>query len=399
MLASFPAEYFSIQTMTAPIDLSNDAILPRELRHAFRLHPHHREHIQRLIEAGGVFEVHTLQRVPETLLHAVDQISRSTQEQTLLPWLSRLVRDHEVPTFTTSELHAAEREGIDLYQAARLLVAHRDIGKRFVCHAAIEEDKKNCLQELNAALLNHSMDEFLYRLHQDYKAPSKKTRAVFLQSIIGIGPLAHVFERWLPGMGKVFAALASRLWEEGREVGALHASGSTFRQLIKRSSPFFLAAVFAVGGMMLSQTYLSRGRVSVAGALFGISSMLLPLVMALTALQKKYRALLVLKSTGKLRAYERSLWSLAFREHMQQPPYVSAYIGIWVVPILSVLAFRYLPNGSQNGWILALLSVADTGINELLTGFQDFHRRGVWTDFRRRFDQKHHALDAAYKMR
>lgn len=307
-----------------------------------------------------------------------------------------------MPTFTASEIRRAEQEGLALYEDARFILTHREMGKRLISvdasHQGAREEHERFLRDLNAALLPQAIDELLYRVGQDH-ASHESSAKTFTKTLIVIAPFAHVLERWLPGAGKVWAVIASHLWEEGRELRSLHGAGFTWNQLFRRSHLFILVAILTGSIAYLTAGMASAGRPALAGALFGLTATALPLFVALQALSRSYHAIRALKEAGKLRVHEQSLGSLALREHLLRPEYASVYLSALLTPSLAAGIFVTYPGSSQNGWILALIGIAGVGLRELMRVSRDQLRRGAWTEFERRWRPKQRPLDGAQEMR
>lgn len=403
MPSLLPLDVFHIRVMPSLTELSAGVNLAPELRSVVRANPEYLDALHRWMGEGYGLELHTLKTTPEPLLQAVKRIAELTQENTLVPWLPRLLQEGDMPTFTASEIRRAEQGGLALYEDARFILAHREIGKRLISTDAsrqgAREEHERFLRDLNAALLPQAIDELLYRVGQDHASHESSVKT-FTKTLIIVAPFAHVLERWWPGIGKAWVVIANHAWEEGRELWSLHSAGLTQNQALKRSRLFILVAIITGYAAYLTGGIASAGRPALAGILFGFTATALPILAALQSLVKSYRAIAALKEAGKLRVHEeKNLATLALREHLLQPEYASAYLSVLLTPFFAAILFVAYPGNSQNGWILALIGVAGVGIRELMRVCRDWLRRGALAEFRRRWQPKRRSLDGAQEMR
>lgn len=365
-----PIDRFHVKVVTTPAELTIAEELPIELRYVLAVRPSRFETFRKLLEEGYGIGVRTVDKTPERVLRAVDRISRETQENTVVPWLERLLRTEELPVFTVGEIEAAEKKGVNLYEEVRAILAERFEFKKIVLvdlqNRRIGDAEQKLMREVNEDLFPLAIDTIIHRVTFDNAHTRTEIAQSILKALIVIGPVAHGLERVLSGLGKIFAASADDVLSEAAELFALRGSGFTWRQLFRRSRVLIPVFALATVGVFQVEPLIQSGRVALAGAVFGLSAVALSLTTALQSIGMYRDAFARLVSSGKLRlATGQSILGLAFRQDFTNPARLGLFVGALSSPLVAAIVFVRFPQLVSNGWILALLG----SVESVVAGF------------------------------
>ena len=339
--------------------------LPLEIRYVLAARPDRLETFRDLLQRGYGIGIRTVDHTPETILHAVDAISHLTQENTIIPWLPRLLREGELPIFTEYELRSAEEKGLALYELTRHILAHRYEFKKIVLidlmNKGLSEADRELMNELNADLYPYAINYIVNRVIFDNAHTRTEVAQSILKALIVIGPIAHVLEHWIHGIGKLFAASADDVLGEVAELYALHGSGFTWRQLMKRSRILIPIFALATWGALSVEGFIERGQIGLGGIVFGLSAVALSLTTAIQSIGLYRQAYKKLFKKGKLTGTSHgSEWSLAFRQDFSNPARFGLFIGAAAAPMVAAIVFVEFPELVHNGLVLALLGSVES---------------------------------------
>ncbi len=359
---------YHVKVITSPAELSISEELPIEFRYVLASRPSRFETFRRLLEQGYGIGVRTVDRTPDRVLTAVDHISRETQENTVIPWLEDLLRRKEIPVFTAEELAQATAKGIDLTEEANAILAERFEFKKIVLvdlqNRSIGADEQQLMREVNEDLFPLAIDTIIHRVVFDNAHTRTEVAQTIIKALIVIGPITHVLERVLSGLGKVFAASADDVLSEVAELFALRGSGFTWRQLLSRSRlliPVFLLATY---GVFQVESLIRAGHVALAGVVFGLSAVSLSLATAVQSIGMYRRAYERLVRHGKLRlGAGSSVLGLAFRQDFTNPARLGLFVGALASPFLAAIVFVEFTHLVSNGWVLALLGSTESVVS------------------------------------
>lgn len=363
-------DYYHLEVVTSVEKLQRPEKLPLELRYVLAVRPSRQAIFRTWLENGYGIGIRSVEQTPEQLLNAVDRISRWSQENTVIPWLERLLRHEELPIWSQSDLESAEAEGVKLTHEAQTILDERYEFKKIVLvdlqNRTIGTEEQRLLLEINQDLYPLAIDTIVHRVIFDNAHARTEVAQSILKALIVVGPIAHVLEHVLSGLGKIFAASADDLLSETAELMALRGSGFTWRQLIRRSRiliPIFLLATygaFSVDGIVHS------GHPALAGLVFGVSAVALSLTTALQSIGLYRSAYVKLLRTGKMRlASGASLSGLALRQDFTNPARLGLFAGAFASPILAAIVFLAAPSLISNGWVLALLGSTESIVGGL----------------------------------
>lgn len=356
---------FHVAVVTSPQELEFGELLPIELRFVMVTRPSRHETFRKLLEKGFGIGIRTVDKTPETVLTAIDHISRETQHNTIVPWLENLLRREELPIFSEAELRLSESKGINLYEDARTILAKRFEFKKIVLvplhNQGVTEHEQQIMREVNEDLYPHAIEAIINRVTFDNAHTRTEVAQSIIKALLIVGPIAHGLETVLSGIGKVFAATADDLLSETAELFALRGSGFTWKQLIKRSRilvPVFLLATY---GAFSVEHFIVAGRYGLAGAIFGLSAVALSLTTALQSIRLYKQSFEALLREGKFRLEPgKSLWAYALIQDFTNPARLGLFIGALASPFTAAIIFSFFPELTKNGWVLALLGSVES---------------------------------------
>lgn len=364
-MESHRVDRFHVAAVTHAGELLFPEKLPLEIRFVLAKRPERMETFRSLFEQGYGVAVRTVDHTPEAVLKAVDAISHLTQENTIIPWLPDLLRSGELPVFGEEELRAAERQGIELYEQARLIVERRFEFKKLVLidlqNRGLGDIERGLMRELNEELYPYAIDYIINRVLFDNAHTRTEVAQSIIKALVVIGPISHVLELYVRGIGKLFAASADDVLSEVAELFALRGSGFTWRQLAKRSRILIPVFLLATWGALSVEPLIVDGRIALAGALFGISAVALSLTTAIQSIGMYHQAYARLHRQGKLPPREtHGLWRLALRQDFTNPARLGLFIGAFAAPIVAATVFTAFTSWVHNGWVLALLGSVES---------------------------------------
>jgi len=360
-----PIDRYEIDEVTAPAELTIQEYLPMEIRYVLAVRPSRIEAFRKLLEDGYGIGVRRVAKTPERVLQAVDRVSRLTQHNTIIPWLPDLLRREELPVFTEEELREAEVHGVNLYEEAKVILAQRFEFRKIIAidlqNRCIGSDIQQLMREVNEDLYPLAIDAIVHRVIYDNAHTRTEIAQSIVKALIFIGPVAHVLEHLMTGLGKVFAASIDDVLAEVAELFALRGSGFTWRQLAKRSRllvPVFILATF---GAFQVEPLIHSGHVVSAGVVFGLSAVALSITTAIQSVFMYRKSYVDLAKENKLRLPAgKTLTGMALRQDFYNPARLGLFIGAFCAPCLAALVFSLAPNLSKNGWILATLGSAES---------------------------------------
>lgn len=360
-----PIDRYHVAVVTAAAELEFGEILPIEIRYVLAVRPVRHEMFRKLLDEGFGIGIRTVDKTPERVLVAVDRISRGSQHNTVLPWLEHLLRNEEPPVFSEEDLHAAEGEGVNLTEEVGIILSQRFEFKKIVLvplhNQRVTEREQQLMQEVNEDLYPHAIDVILHRVTFDNAHTRTAVAQSIIKALVVIGPIAHVLEHVLSGLGKIFAASADDLLSEAAEVFALRGSGFTWRQLMRRSR--FLIIVFAIAtyGAFQVEPLIESGHIAFAGVVFGLSAIALSLTTAFQSIGMYRQSFVRLVREGKLRlSAGGSVTRLALKQDFTNPARLGLFVGALASPIAAACVFVLFPALTSNGWILAILGSVES---------------------------------------
>ncbi len=356
---------YHLSAVTIPDELHFFTRLPLEIQFVIAKKPERLHTFRQLLEQGFGIGVRTVNQTPETVLASVDLLSQRTQENTVIPWLPRLLQSGEWPMFSDADVLAAKADGVDLAEQVRTILDRRQDFKKIVLidlhNAGLSEAQRNIVRELNEDLYPLAVDYIVNRVLFDNAHARTEIAQSIIKALLFVGPIAHALEHWFRGVGKIFAASADDLLSETAELMALRGSGFTWRQLARRSRILVPVFMLATWGAFSVEGLIERGHVPLAGIVFGLSAVALSLTTALQSVGMYKHAFQKLAASGKLPSPQNtSLLSLALRQDFTNPARLGLFVGAVSSPLLAAITFTFFTSYVHNGWLLALLGSVES---------------------------------------
>lgn len=363
-------DMYDVTVLTTPAKLVAADALPIEIRYVLAVRPSRIDTFRALLEDGYGIGVRSVEKTPERVLTAVDRISRMTQANTILPWLPRLLRDAELPVWTVEELERAEKSGVNLYEETKVILAERFEFKKIVLvdlhNRCIGTQTQEVMREVNNDLYPLAIDTIVHRVIFDNAHTRTEVAQSIIKALLLVGPIAHLLEHVLSGLGKIFAASMDDLLSEVAELFALRGSGFTWRQLLRRSRILIPVFALATYGAFQIEPLIRSGRIATAGVVFGLSAVALSLTTALQSIGMYRQAYIRLVNEGKhMLAPGQSLLRLALRQDFTNPARLGLFVGAIASPICAAIVFVLFTPLTSNGWVLALLGSTESVVASL----------------------------------
>lgn len=360
-----PIDKYHLSVVTTAAELEFGEILPLEIRFVLAFKPSRHETFRLLLGNGFGIGVRTVEKTPERILQAVDRLSRLTQHNTILPWLEKLLKNEEMPVFSEEELRLAEAEGINLYEEVKIILEQRFEFKKIVLIAlqnqCVSEEVRALILEVNQDLYPYAIEFIVNRVTFDNAHTRTEVAQSIIKALLIIGPVAHLLEHVLTGIGKIFAATADDLMSEAAELFALRGSGFTWRQLFKRSRILIPVFILATIGAFQVEPLVQSGHLVLAGMVFGLSAVMLSLTTAIQSIRLYQRSYFALHKESKLKVKAgESTWGYALKQDFTNPARLGLFAGALASPFMAALIFSLLPHWTKNGWILALLGSTES---------------------------------------
>jgi hypothetical protein len=386
----FPGHY-NIKVVSLPDELTYYPVLPRELIYVVEKDPSFKIKISKLLERYGL-GLRTIEKTPELILEAVNELSVLTQHRTIIPWLIPLLKNGVRPVFSSEDYENALTKNVNLDRLVDIIYSRRydfkqfilideacnlnpqnniqldqfiEIEKLYPCQSEqiseeLKEYDKDLIVELNRELSEISLEYAVNRIIFD----NANTRTAVAQSIIKalllIGPITHVLEKFVAGIGKVFAASTDDILSETAELFALRGSGFSWRvvffQRLKILLPVFILATY---GAFNVEWFIENKMYSLGGLIFGFSAVALSLTTAIQSIKIYKKCIDDLIKEHKIPDIHEK-WKLALEQDFTNPARLGLFAGAVASPIVAIIIFVYLPQLVHNGWVLALLGSVET---------------------------------------
>lgn len=379
-----PVGTYRVDVVSLPEELDFPAKLPVEIRFILKKYPEYKEKIREILSQGKAIGVRTVLRTPENILQAVHTISVHSQGNYILTWLPELLRNKHRPKFTQADLKQKLPHEEDLNQAVETILRDRLRFKRLVLideeNLGISHEEQRLMTELSEALYPLAIDYSVFRVVADNARERTKIAQAIIKTLLIIGPIAHVLEKFAAGIGKVFAASADDILGETAELTALRGSGFSWRELAKRSRILIPVFALATYGAFSVEGLLEEGRIVLGGIIFGLSAVALSLTTATQSIFMYRRNVVKLTQEQKVKTQKSwQLTKLALRQDFTNPARLGLLLGASMAPFMGILGS--LLGLMHNGWVLAGIGSTESIVAGLTVIFADrinewrFHRR------------------------
>ncbi len=360
-----PVGLYHLHVISLEEELEFSGLLPKELRYALQKDPSLKNRIAKIFKSGKAIGIRTVEKTPERVLGAINDISVLSQHRTIITWLPRLLLTQTRPLILPYDHELAAKSNVDLDEEIAVILAHRLDFKKFILVddgnlGATESDKK-LIDDLNEAISPIIIRHVTSRMTFDNADTRTATGQAIIKALLFIGPITHVLELYTRGFGKLFAASTDDVLAEAAELFALRGSGFTWKQLIVRSRILIPVFALAAYGAFQVDHLIDKGDLSWAGFVFGVTSVALSLTTALQSIRMYKRCVDDLVKEGKLLlASELRHWVVAVKQDFTNPARLGLFIGGVLSPIISMAVFVWFPQFVHNGWVLAMLGTAET---------------------------------------
>lgn len=360
-----PVGLYELQVVTIAEELDSPQHLPSELRYALRKNPSLKNRIGKTLRNGKGIGIRTIEKTPERVLSAINNLSVFSQHRTIITWLPNLLLSRTKPRLLPADHELAAQHNVDLDEEIAVILAHRLDFKKFIVvdegNLGITESDQRLVSDLNELISPIVVRHVISRMTFDNADTRTATAQAIIKALLIIGPVTHILEHITRGFGKVFAASTDDVLAEAAELFALRGSGFTWKQLIVRSRiliPVFLLATY---GAFHVDELIDMGELSWAGVVFGVSSVALSLTTAAQSVRMYKQCVNDLVRDEKLQPIgEIARWKYALKQDFTNPARLGLFIGGVASPVISMIVFVGAPQFVHNGWILALLGTTET---------------------------------------
>ncbi len=361
-----PVGLYNLHVISLEEELEFLNHLPKELRYALQKDPSLKNRIARIFKSGKAIGLRTVEKTPERVLSAINNIAVLSQHRTIITWLPRLLLTQTRPLFLPSDHELAAKNSLDLDEEIAVILSHRLDFKKFVLvddgNLGITEADTKLVNELNEAISPIIIRHVTSRMIFDNADTRTAAGQAIIKALLVIGPIAQVLELYTHGFGKLVAASTDDVLAETAELFALRGSGFTWKQLIVRSRLLIPVFALAAYGAFQVDPLIDKGELAWAGIVFGVTSVALSLTTALQSIRMYKKCIDDLVKEGKLSLKNRFLhWSAAVKQDFTNPARLGLFIGGLMSPIISMTIFVWFPQFVHNGWVLAMLGYCRNG--------------------------------------
>lgn len=360
-----PVGSYNLRVISLGEELEFPHLLPKELRYAMQRDSTLKVRIGRVLKNGKAIGIRTVEKTPERVLSAINNISVLSQHRTIITWLPRLLHTQSRPIFLPDDHKLAAKSNVDLDEEIAVILSHRLDFKKFVLidegNLGITETDQLLIAQLNEIISPVVIRHVISRMTFDNADTRTATAQAIIKALLFIGPITQILEMYTHGFGKLFAASTDDVLAEAAELFALRGSGFTWKQLIVRSRILIPVFGLATYGAFSVDPLIDSGHLSWAGVVFGVSSVALSLTTAVQSVRMYKQCVDHMVSDGKLSLTGRlSHWITALKQDFTNPARLGLIIGALISPLMSMVVFVGLPIVVHNGWVLALLGTTET---------------------------------------
>lgn len=370
-----PVGTYKTDIISLPEECDWEAYLPLEIRFIFKKSPEYKEKIREILMRGKAIGVRTVLRTPENILKAVHIVSVHSQQNYIVTWLPKLLKDKHLPKFTEADRQRAREHNEDLDQAVETILRDRLRFKKLVLideeNKGIDHSEQRFLTELSEIIYPFAIDYSVFRVIADNAHERTAIAQTIIKALLIVGPITHALETYARGIGKLFAATADDLLGESAEIMALRGSGFTWRELAKRGRILLPVFALATWGALSVEGFLEEGRILLAGAVFGISAVALSLTTAIQSIFMYRANILKLAKEGKVNYPDRRAYlRMAFIQDFTNPARLGLLLGSLCAPIIGMAGA--LLGVMHNGWALAAIGSTESIVAGITVIFSDY---------------------------
>ena len=358
-----PIGTYRIDVISLPEECDFEKELPLEISYIFKSFPEYKERIRAILKQGKAVGVRTVLKTPESILKAVHTVSVHSQENYIITWLPKLLRDKHVPVFTNEDRRRAATYGEDLDRAIEVILRDRLRFKRLVLideeNRGISVQEQRFMTELSELIYPLAVDYSVFRVIADNANERTRVAQAMIKTLLIIGPIAHLLEKFAAGIGKIFAASTDDLLGESAELMALRGSGFGWRELAKRSRILIPVFGLATYGAFSVEHLLNEGYIIWGGVIFGLSAVALSFTTAIQSIFMYRRNIKKLVHEKKISIVNGwPMFRMAIIQDFTNPARLGLLLGVSLAPFMGILGA--LLGLMHNGWVLAAIGSTES---------------------------------------
>lgn len=358
-----PIGTYKLEVISLPEECDWDKFLPAEIRYIFKHYPESKEKIRKILSEGKAVGVRTVLRTPENILKAVHTISVHSQKNYIVTWLPELLRNKHRPHVSADDYADAKEHGEDLDAAIETILKDRLRFKKLVLideeNIGIRDEERRLMTELSEIIYPVAVDYSVFRVIADNAHERTKIAQSIIKALFIVGPIAHGLEKYISGLGKVFAASADDLLGESAEIMALRGSGFGWKELAKRGRILIPVFALATWGAFSVEPLLEEGHTVYAGIVFGLSAVALSLTTAIQSIfMYKKNALHLVEEKKMSGEWAQKLYKTAIIQDFTNPARLGLLIGASMAPIMGIIGS--VLGLMHNGWVLATIGSTES---------------------------------------
>jgi len=358
-----PIGSYKLEIVSLPEECDYDHYLPTEIRYIFSKYPEYKERIRTILAEGKAVGVRTILRTPKNVLQAIHAISLYSQHNYIITWLPALLRDKHLPHFANDDYLKAKQHNEDLDVAVSMILKDRLRFKMIVLideeNIGIKPEEQQLMTELSEIIYPIAIDYSIFRVVADNAQERTHVAQAIIKALLFIGPVSHFLEKYISGLGKLFAASADDLIGEAAELTALRGSGFTWKELIKRSRILVPVFALATWGAFSVEGLLQSGKIVLAGVVFGVSAVALSITTAIQSIfmyQKNIKKLIAEEKVKPSTSLE--MYKLAIKQDFTNPARLGLLFGATMAPVMGIIGA--VTGVMHNGWVLALIGSTES---------------------------------------
>ena len=370
-----PIGSYRLDVISLPEECDWGKYVPKEIQYIFSNNPEYKEKIKKILSSGKAIGIRTVLRTPENILKAIHAVSVYSQSNYIVTWLPKLLREKHLPKIEPAEYELAKTHHYDLHEAVQTIVRDRLRFKRVVLideeNIGIKPEEQMFISELSEVIYPIAIDYAVFRVIADNARERTRIAQTLIKILLIVGPIAHALEKYISGLGKLFAASADDLLGESAELMALRGSGFSWKVLVRRGRILLPVFALATWGAFSVEGLLVSGKTIWAGVVFGLSAVALSLTTAIQSIFMYRHNALRLMQNGKIpETSSRHIFKLAIIQDFTNPARLGLLIGSSLSPVMGIIGA--LSGLMHNGWILAAIGSTESIVAGLTVIFADY---------------------------
>ena len=151
-----PVGLYNLHVVSLEEELEFLYLLPKEFRYALQKDPSLKNRIAKILKSGKAIGIRTVEKTPERVLSAINNIAVLSQHRTIITWLPRLLLSQTRPLLIPSDHELAAKNNVDLDEEIAVILSHRLDFKKFILvddgNLGTTESDKKLIDELNEAI-------------------------------------------------------------------------------------------------------------------------------------------------------------------------------------------------------------------------------------------------------